>query len=76
MLNFVMNTMTPDMMRRFWALVNELSRPEVVQRQDDDLIRLLLRECQEKPPLSNVDSQALNTYISQHLPLIRDLVLE
>jgi hypothetical protein len=67
--------MTPDMVRRFWSVVEGILRPELVMRQNDDLTRLLLHACLQEDPLRSVDSTDLNTYISVHLPLIRDLVL-
>ncbi len=72
----LMSTMTPDMVRRFWTLVDEISRPDLVLQKDEALIAQIRRACQQKYPLSNVDSHDLDDYISTRLPLIRDLVLE
>lgn len=76
MLKIVMSSMTPEMVHRFWSLMTEISHPELIDRQDDDLIPILLQACQQQHPLNCVDSRDLNRYISTRLPLIRDLVLQ
>lgn len=67
--------MTPEMVHRFWSLMSEIGRPELIAQRDDDLIPILLQACQQQHPLNCVDSRDLNRYISTRLPLIRDLVL-
>ncbi len=75
MLKFAMTAMTPDMVRRFWALVDEVGHPDLMAKADDQLVRHLLSVCQQQHPLSNVDAYALSSYISARVPLIRDVVL-
>lgn len=70
-----MTVMTPDMVRRFWSVVDEIAHPDMVLQTDADLTQSLLRACRQQHPLSNVDPSALNSYISPRLALIRDLVL-
>jgi hypothetical protein len=67
--------MTPEMVRRFWALIQEINQPDLLRQQDDDVILFLLKVCQQQHPLSNVEPSDLNQYITSRLPLIRDLAL-
>lgn len=67
--------MTPEMMRRFWKLVSEIGRPELAQQEDDALLHTLLDACQQQYPFSALDHAILNSYISERIPLIRDMVL-
>jgi hypothetical protein len=75
MLKLSMKAMTPDMMRRFWKVVSEIGRPELALQEDETILRVLLDACQTQHPFSSLDNSELNSYISERIPLIRDLVL-
>lgn len=67
--------MTPEMVHRFWALIQEINQPDLMRQGDDAVILFLLKVCQQQKVLSNAEPSDLNRYIASRLPLIRDLAL-
>jgi hypothetical protein len=65
--------MTPSIMRLFWNLVNQ-AQPSLLLRLDDEsLMGWLVEQVRQKLCLDHNQEHDLNTYISDRLPLIRDI---
>jgi hypothetical protein len=67
--------MTPTTVRRFWTLI-ESNQAEIPLTLDDQrLVEWLISEIQGGRLLNRDESAALTDYISNRLPLIRDLAM-
>ncbi len=65
--------MTPTIMRLFWDLVSQ-AQPSVLMRLDDERLQnWLVSEVQQKSSLDHKQASDLSNYISDRLPLIRDM---
>jgi len=65
--------MTPSIMRLFWNLVNQ-AQPSLLLRLDDEsLMGWLVEQVRQKLCLDHNQENDLSTYISDRLPLIRDI---
>lgn len=65
--------MTPTIMRLFWDLVSQ-AQPSVLMRLDDERLQnWLVSQVQQKSSLDHKQASDLSNYISDRLPLIRDM---
>lgn len=68
--------MSPSLMRLFWELVNQAQPGLVLKMDDDGLMHWLLDQVKQKSSLDGSQQNALSNYISDRLPLIRDMVTD
>jgi hypothetical protein len=66
--------MTPSIMRMFWDLVNQAQPSQLMRMDDDGLLHWLIEQVQQRSALDRHQAHDLTTYISDRLPLIRDMV--
>lgn len=65
--------MNASMLRQFWSLVEEIHSTTVLKLNDTELIQQLLRQLEDKFPLSLEESNLMSSYISSRTLLIREL---
>jgi hypothetical protein len=65
--------MTPSIMRLFWDLVNQAHPSQLMRMDDDGLLHWLIEQVQQKSTLDRNQARDLTNYISDRLPLIRDM---
>lgn len=65
--------MTPSTIRQFWQTVDSLDWSRIRRQDNDEILPLLLAACQRQPAFDQTDLNALVSYISNRLPLIRDM---
>lgn len=65
--------MTPSIMRLFWDLVNQTQPSHLLRMDDAGLMRWLVEQVQQKSSLDCKQKNDLSNYISDRLPLIRDI---
>ena len=65
--------MTPSILHRFWAFIEETQTSALMNEDDATLIRSLTSQFQRLLALDSEESQHLSAYVSGRLPLIRDM---
>ena len=65
--------MSPSMLRQFWSLVETIYSEIPLALDDSSLIQWLLRQMRTRRRLSAEETDLLVHYISDRLPLIREL---
>ena len=65
--------MTPSTIRQFWRTVDTLDWSRIPRQDNDEILPLLLAACQRQPAFEQTELQALVSYITQRLPLIREI---
>lgn len=65
--------MTPSIMRLFWDLVNQSQPSQLLRLDDDGLSQWLVTQVRQKSSLDSHQEHDLSNYISDRLPLIRDI---
>jgi hypothetical protein len=68
--------MSPSLMRLFWELVNQAQPSLILKMDDEGLMHWLLDQVKQKSSLDGSQQNALSNYISDRLPLIRDMVTD
>ena len=65
--------MTPSAIRQFWRTVDSLDWSRIRRQDNDEIVPLLLAACQRQPAFAQTELHALASYITERLPLIRDI---
>ncbi|WP_017327812.1 hypothetical protein [Synechococcus sp. PCC 7336] len=65
--------MTPVAIRQFWRTIDSLDWSGLPRQDDDQLVPILLDACKRQPDLDQLEPSALNSYITNRLPLIREI---
>ena len=65
--------MTPSAIRQFWRTIDSLDWSGLPRQNDDELIPMLLAACKRQPAFEQTEPQALLSYMSARLPLIREI---
>jgi hypothetical protein len=65
--------MTPSIMRLFWNLVYQAQPNLILHLEDDKLTNWLTEQVRQKLCLDHSQEDDLSTYISDRIPLIRDI---
>jgi hypothetical protein len=65
--------MTPSIMRLFWDLVNRAQPSQLLRMDDEGLVNWLIDQVQQSSSLDHQQQDALCSYISSRMPLIRDI---
>ncbi len=65
--------MTPSILHRFWAFIEETQTAALMSEDDATLIQSLTSQFQRLLVLDSEESQHLSVYVSGRLPLIRDM---
>jgi hypothetical protein len=65
--------MTPSIMRLFWNLVYQAQPNLILHLEDDKLISWLKDQVRQKLSLDRHQEDDLRDYISDRIPLIRDI---
>jgi hypothetical protein len=65
--------MSPMMMRQFWSLIDATQSSIPLGLDDGSLVQWLLRQVRALPSFDNREADIFSAYISDRLPLIRDL---
>jgi hypothetical protein len=60
-------------MRLFWDLVYQAQPNQVMRMDDDGLLHWLIEQVQQRSSLDRNQARDLTNYISDRLPLIRDM---
>ncbi|MDY6900672.1 MAG: hypothetical protein SWZ49_21730 [Cyanobacteriota bacterium] len=60
-------------MRHVWSVIEETETKTILNLNDTDLLRQLLKQLENKNLLSSEQINEMSTYISSRVPLIRDL---
>ncbi|MFN3926967.1 MAG: hypothetical protein ACK4QL_06515 [Pseudanabaenaceae cyanobacterium] len=68
--------MSPNLVHCFWSAVAKISPQQIRPLDDPSLLQWLLKQIQEKFYLDPQQRQDLASYISDRLPLIRELTCE
>jgi hypothetical protein len=68
--------MPPTLLHQFWTFISETQTAPILQLDDDTLSRWLLRQFQRRNVLNSEQTQDLSNYITDRLPLIRELAQE
>ena len=68
--------MTPLMLRQLWAVVESAQTQMLLNSDDSSLIQWLLRQLKAQRSLDSDETNMLNVYLRNKLPLIRDLAEE
>jgi len=66
--------MTPLTIHQFWQFINRISQRGWAVKHNTELVPLLVEACRKEPLLDSVEIAALNSYINNRLPLIRDVL--
>lgn len=65
--------MTPSTIRQFWRTVDSLDWSRIPRQENDEILPLLLAACQRQPAFEQTELHTLASYITQRLPLIREI---
>jgi len=65
--------MTPSILRLFWNLVYQAQPNLILHLEDDKLTNWLTEQVRQKLCLDHSQENDLNSYISDRIPLIRDI---
>jgi hypothetical protein len=65
--------MSPSLLRQFWSLVETTYADIPLALDDSGLVQWLLRQMRARRLLSSDETDVLVGYISDRLPLIRDM---
>ena len=68
--------MSPSLMRLFWELVNQAQPSLILKMDDEGLMHWLLDQVKQKSSLDRLQQNDLSVYISDRIPLIRDMVTD
>ncbi len=68
--------MTPAIIRLFWDSVNQAHPNLLLNLDDDGLMSWLVDQVQQRSSLDSHQQNDLNAYISNRLPLIREMAYE
>jgi hypothetical protein len=68
--------MPPTLLHQFWTFISETQTAPMLNLDDAALSRWLLRQFQRQNVLDSEQTKNLNTYITERLPLIRELAQE
>jgi hypothetical protein len=68
--------MTPAIIRLFWDSVNQAQPNLILNLDDDGLMSWLVDQVQQRSCLDPHQQNDLNAYISNRLPLIREMAYE
>ncbi|BAY85223.1 hypothetical protein NIES267_47220 [Calothrix parasitica NIES-267] len=60
-------------MRHVWSVIEETETKTILNLNDTDLLRQLLKQLENKKLLSSEQINEMSTYIGSRVPLIRDL---
>lgn len=67
---------TAKMMQQLWAVIESTQVNTLLQFDDSDLVKLLLKQFANQQTIDAQTANNLNTYIESRLPLIRDIAEE
>ncbi|MCY7390374.1 MAG: hypothetical protein LH647_02385 [Leptolyngbyaceae cyanobacterium CAN_BIN12] len=67
---------TAKMMQQLWAVIESTQVNTLLQFDDSDLVKLLLKQFANQQTIDAQTANTLNTYIESRLPLIRDIAEE
>ncbi|ELS01766.1 hypothetical protein Xen7305DRAFT_00014710 [Xenococcus sp. PCC 7305] len=65
--------MSPSLLRKVWTVIENTQTSVLLELSDRDLIKQLLSQLSIQQPLSQEESNLLDTYLHGRIPLIRDL---
>ncbi|MGH2416034.1 MAG: hypothetical protein ACRDEA_20560 [Microcystaceae cyanobacterium] len=65
--------MNVSLLRQFWSLVEEIQVAKLLNLNDTELIKQLLRQLEDRQPLSAEESNTMSNYIRSKTSLIREL---
>jgi hypothetical protein len=65
--------MTPSILRLFWSLVYQAQPNLILHLEDDKLTNWLTDQVRQKSYLDRNQENDLTSYISDRIPLIRDI---
>ncbi len=68
--------MSPAIIRLFWDSVNQAQPNMLLNLDDDGLLSLLVDQVQQRSSLDTHQQNDLSHYISNRLPLIREMAYE
>jgi hypothetical protein len=68
--------MSPDIIRLFWDSVNQAHPNLLLNLDDDGLMSWLIDQVQQRSSLDSHQQNDLNNYISNRLPLIREMAYQ
>ena len=68
--------MSPAIIRLFWDSVNQAQPNLLLNLDDDGLLSWLVDQVQQRSALDNHQQHDLSHYISDRLPLIREMAYE
>ncbi len=68
--------MTPLMLRQFWSIVEDTQTAFLLSLDDSALVQWLMRQLRTERLLNGEESDRVNAYIRDRLPLIRELAQE
>jgi hypothetical protein len=66
--------MPPSILHRFWAFIEELQTPALLNLDDAALVSSITGQFESQTCLNSKETQDLSAYVSGRLPLIRELV--
>jgi hypothetical protein len=68
--------MTPNLMRLFWDSVNQAHPSQIMRLDDEGLMSWLVDQVLQRSSLDHGQKNDLSNYISDRLPLIRDIATQ
>ncbi len=68
--------MNPHLLRHLWSLVDRSQSTNLLDLDDNGLVRWLMDEFIMQQPINQVETDQLDHYIRAKIPLIRDLAQE
>ncbi|MBD2425520.1 hypothetical protein [Phormidium sp. FACHB-1136] len=68
--------MNPHLLRHLWSLVDRSQSTNLLDLDDNGLVRWLMDEFMVQQPINQVETDQLDHYIRAKIPLIRDLAQE
>jgi hypothetical protein len=68
--------MSPAILRLFWDSVSQAQPNLLLNLDDDGLLRWLVDQVKQRSSLDGIQQNALSHYISDRLPLIREMAYE
>ena len=68
--------MNPHLLRHLWSLVDPTQSTNLLDLDDNGLVRWLMDEFMVQQPINQVETDQLDHYIRAKIPLIRDLAQE
>ena len=66
--------MNSSILRQLWAVIGETQVSTLLKLSDTDLVKQLMKQLDNRTPLSGEESSTVNAYLSARTLLIRDLV--